>query len=177
MAICKLNSDLLRSTSCGYFLPELVDIYLANYDDLSGTPAVSADSANCSTITAITLDTSKTFYHVEPAKGSASFEDTLVVEDNGTKYRHASITFTVSGVYDACKVAALDALSLGRYFIVAKLGDGSFIGLGRLSPLEATVATLAGGGDTNGMQITLEGNVAESPLPLSEGAIATVTGA
>lgn len=168
--------DLLRSTSCGYFLPEITTIYLANSEDLSGTPAIG-EASGCTEISSITLNESAKFYKIEPAKGSASFEDTLVVEDNGTKYRHASITFTVSGKYDSCKAPQLEALSLGSYFIVVKTGDNTYIGLGRISPLEATVSTLAGGGDTNGMQITLEGNVAEVPLPLSEGAIATVIGA
>lgn len=175
MAICKLNSDLLRSTSCGYFLPEITTIFLVNYEDLDGEPATGSTSG-CTNISGISLVTGATAYHVEPAKGSASFEDTLVVEDNGTKYRHASITFNVAGVYDACKVAALDALSLGRYFVVVKTADGAYIGLGRISPLEATVATLAGGGDTNGMQITLEGNVAEAPLPLTSDAVTDILG-
>ena len=175
MAICKLNKDLLRSTSCGYSLPEIVDIYLANYEDISGT-SVSADTSGCTEITAITLNTGATFYHIEPQKNSASFEDTLTVEDNGTRYRHAQITFTVPGTYDKCKVAALDALSLGRYFVVVKTADGNYLAFGRISPLEAETVTLAGGSDTNGMQVILSGNVAESPLPLSADAVATVVG-
>lgn len=175
MAICKLNADLLKSTSCGYSLPEIVDIYLANYEDVSAT-TVSADTSGCSEITTITMATSAKFYHIEPLKNSASFEDTLVVEDNGNKYRHAQITFNVPGTYDACKVAALDALSLGRYFVVVKTADGNYLGFGRVAPLEAETVTLAGGSDSNGMQVVLSGNVAESPLPLSDGAVATVVG-
>ena len=176
MAICALNQDLTRNAGCGYSLPEIVDIYVANYEDLSGTPAVSASSAGCESITAITLNADAKFYHIEPARNSASFEDTLVVEDSGAKYRNASITFTVAGAYDQCKHAALDALSLGRYFVVVKTADGTYLGFGRISPLEAETATLAGGGDTNGIQIVLSGNIAESPLPLGEGAVATVLG-
>ena len=43
MAICKLNNNLLRTSQCGYSLPEIVDLYLVNYEDLSGTPAISTD--------------------------------------------------------------------------------------------------------------------------------------
>ena len=176
MAICKLNRNLTKTTSCGYSLPEIVDLYLINYEDFSGeTPAISADTAGCESITAIT--TGVTVYHVEPAKNSASFEDTLVVEDNGNKYRNASITFNVSGKYDACMHGSLDALALGRYFVVVKTADGNYLGFGRISPLEAETATLAGGSDTNGLQIVLAGNIAESPLPLSDEAVSTLLSA
>lgn len=170
MANCKLNKNLLRTNSCGYQLPEIVDIYLINKEDLSAATVI-ADSANCESITAITFADGGKAYHVEPAKNSASFEDTLVVQDNGTKYRNASITFNVTGIYDGCQHIALDDLSLGRFFVVVKTADGGYIGFGRLAPLEATTATLAGGTDTSGMQIVLAANQAESGLPLSDEAI------
>lgn len=176
MANCKLQKNLLRTNTCGYQLPEIVDIYLINKEDLSAA-TVATDSAGCESITAITLASEANAYHVEPAKNSASFEDTLVVQDNGTKYRNASITFNVTGVYDACQHIALDDLSLGRFFVVVKTADGQYIGFGRVAPLEATTATLAGGTDTSGMQIVLAANQAESGLPLSEGAIETLLGA
>lgn len=176
MAICALNKNLTRTASCGYSLPEIVDLYLINYEDFSGdTPAISADTAGCESITAISTG-AVAVYHVEPAKNSASFEDTLVVEDNGNKYRNASITFNVSGKYDACMHGSLDALALGRYFVVVKTADGGYLGFGRISPLEAETATLAGGSDTNGLQIVLSGNIAESPLPLSDGAVTELLG-
>ena len=177
MAICKLNKNLTRTTSCGYSLPEIVDLYLINYEDLDPTSGTEiSNSAGCESITAITLVTGASVYHVEPAKNSASFEDTLVVGDGGNKYRNASITFNVSGTYDECMHGALDALSLGRYFVVVKTADGNYLGMGRISPLEAETATLAGGSDTNGLQIVLSGNIAESPLPLSNEAVATILG-
>ena len=179
MAICKLNRNLLRSTSCGYSLPEIVDLYLVNYEDLSATTitAGSGTSEGCDEIASITLKTGANVYHVEPQKNSASFEDTLVVEDSGNKYRNASITFNVSGTYNACMHGALDALSLGRYFVVVKTADGNYLGMGRISPLEAETATLAGGSDNNGLQIVLSGNIAESPLPLADAAVDTIKGA
>ena len=169
---CKLSRDILRTTSCGYSLPEVKDIYLANYADVNTT--VSADSGGCETVSSITLEHSEKFYHIEPAKNSASFEDTLVVEDSGARYRNASVTFNISGVYNSCMHGALDALSLGRYFVVVKTADGNYLGFGRISPLEAETATLAGGSDTNGMQIVLSGNIAESPLPLSDDAVTSL---
>ena len=174
MAICTLNTNLLRTSSCGYSLPEIVDIYLVNRDSLSGDPTVqygTGTSIGCDEITAVELKDGKKVYHVEPARNSASFEDTLVVEDAGNKYRNASVTFNVTGVYNACMHGALDALALGRYFVVIKTADGNYLGMGRISPLEAETATLAGGSDNNGLQIVLSGNIAESPLPLSAEAV------
>ena len=176
MAICALNRNLTRTASCGYSLPEIVNLYLINYEDLdteSGTTITSGTgvSEGRDEIATIKLKSGTTAYHVEPAKNSASFEDTLVVEDSGNKYRNASVTFNVSGTYNACMHGALDALSLGRYFVVIKTADGNYLGMGRISPLEAETATLAGGSDTNGLQIVLSGNIAESPLPLAEAAV------
>lgn len=171
MAICALNRNLLRTTSCGYSLPEIVDIYLINAQDLSGTPVVSASSEGCEEITELSLAGNKNAYHIEPTKNSASFEDTLVVEDSGNKYRNASVTFNVAGTYDGCMKASLDALSLGRYFVIVKTADGNYLGLGRIAPLEAETVTLAGGSDTNGLQVVLSGNVAESPIPLATAAV------
>lgn len=180
MAICKLNKNLTRTSNCGYSLPEIVDLYLVNYDSLSGNPEVTlgtGTSEGCDEISAVNLKTGEKVFHVEPAKNSASFEDTLVVEDAGNKYRTATVTFNISGVYDSCMHGALDALALGRYFVVIKTADGNYLGMGRISPLEAETATLAGGSDNNGLQIVLSGNIAESPLPLSSEAVTALLAA
>lgn len=173
MAICKLNTNLTRANQCGYSLPEIVELYLVNYEDLTETalaPEVETEDG-CREISGITLASGATVAKVEPARNSASFEDTLVVEDSGNKYRNASITFNVTGTYNGCMHGALDALSLGRYFVVVKTADGNYLGFGRISPLEAETATLAGGSDNNGLQIVLSGNIAESPMPLTDEAV------
>lgn len=173
---CKLSKDILRTTSCGYSLPEVTDIYLANYEDVASS-AVAAASGGCGEeVTAITMASGAVFYHIEPAKNSASFEDALVVEDNGTKYRTHTLTFNINGMYDACMHQNLDDLSLGRYFAVIKTAEGNYLALGRLVGLEASTATVAGGGDNNGTQIVLSANVTESAIPLASGAVATVLG-
>ena len=99
-----------------------------------------------------------------------------MVEDNGNKYRTHSLTFNISGKYDACLHRDLDNLALGRYVAVVATADGSYLMLGRLGGLEAETATISGGGDNNGLQIVLSGNVTESAVPLSDGAISTVKG-
>ena len=176
MAIsCALNKDLLRTETCGYSLPEVKDIYLANYADVTSS-AIASDSGNCEEVTAITLATGATFYHIEPAKDSVEFSDELVVEDNGNKYRTHTLTFNIAGKYDACMHGVLDALSLGRYFAVVVTAEGTWLALARLTGMEASAATLSGGGDNNGITVTLSANTTESSIPLSDGAIATVRG-
>ena len=172
--VCNLANNLLRTTSCGYQLSEIVDIFLINYNDLAGTPEITASEVGQDEVTAVTLNSGASVYHIEPAKNSASFEDTLVVEDNGIKYRNASVSFTVAGAYSKVLHASIDALSLGRYTCVLKTAEGVYVMLGRIAPLEAEVVTLAGGSDTNGIQVTLSGNLAESPLTLSDAAVQDV---
>lgn len=166
MAVCALDKDLLRSTSCGYSLPQIVTLYVANFADVKTTVPEDGDE-----ISGITMVSGATFHVIEPAKNSASFTDELVTNDNGARYRTQNITFSVTGQYDKDKHSALDALSLGKYFVVAKTAEGSYIAFGRRTGLEASAASNAGGSDTNGMTITLTADVTESALPLTQEAI------
>ena len=168
MAVCSLDKDLLRTTSCGYSLPQIVTLYVANFADVKGTVPEDGDE-----ISGITMVSGATFHVVEPAKNSASFTDELVTNDNGARYRTQTITFSVTGQYDKDKHSALDALSLGKYFVVAKTAEGSYIAFGRRTGLEASAASNSGGSAdaNNGMTITLTADVTESALPLTGEAI------
>ena len=76
-------------------------------------------------------------------------------------------------------VDVLDALSLGRFVIVARLSDGSYVMFGRLTPMEAETASLESAAEAtgfNGITVTFTNSTVESPLPLSEDAVKTVTG-
>ena len=176
MAVCALDKDLLRTTSCGYSLPQIVTLYVANFADVK---QVAVTEPLADEISGITMVSGATFHAIEPAKNSASFTDEYVTNDNGARYRTQTITFSVTGQYDKDKHNALDALSLGKYFVVAKTAEGSYIAFGRRTGLEASAASNAGGSadNTNGMTITLTADVTESALPLAEGAISTVIGA
>ena len=174
MAVCSLDKDLLRSTSCGYSLPQIVTLYVANFADVKTTVPEEGDE-----ISGITMVSGATFHVIEPAKNSASFTDELVTNDNGARYRTQNITFSVTGQYDKDKHSALDALSLGKYFVVAKTAEGSYIAFGRRTGLEDSAASNSGGSAAanNGMTITMTADVTESALPLTKEAINTVIGA
>ena len=170
---CKLTHDMLRSNSCGYSLPEIVMIYLANYEDVTGY----TESTSGNEITSIGLASGTTFYKIEPARNSASFEDALVVTDNGRKYRTHTLTFSVvGGKYDAERSFDFDMLSTGKFIAVVKTAEGNYLCLGRNVGLEAETATFSGGGDTDGIQVVMSHNMAESVWPLSADAIEDVEG-
>ena len=128
------------------------------------------------TVSAITMATGATFYKIDPAKNSVTFTDELVVEDNGNKYRTHTITFNLSGKYDKDMVCPVDALSLGKFFVVVHTADDQYLALGRAVGMEASEQSVAGGGDTNGITVTLTANVTETAIPLADAAIAVVKG-
>lgn len=172
MAIsCNLQKNLTKKGGCGYSLPEVKDIYVANFSDITAAP-VDYDCTSGVSISGISAATSAdTFFHIEPAKNSVTFTDELVVEDNGNKYRTHTVTFNLSGKYDKDMVCPVDALALGRFFVVVVTADGEWLALGRSTGLEASAQSIAGGGDTNGVTVTLSANVTESATPLSSAAI------
>lgn len=177
MAICALKKDLLKSTTCGYSLPTITDIYLANFEEVSAVTisAGTGTDEGCEEVTAITMVNGAKWHHIEPQRDSVTFEDALAVGDTGNKYRTHSLTWTNGGSYDACMHGVLDALSLGRYVAVVKNAEGNYLMMGRKGGLEAESASL-NGGDTNGMVTTLSANTTESVIPLSDAAVATVIG-
>ena len=179
MAVCKLAQDILKSNTCGYSLKQIVELYLANYEDVTATTIGAPTEGKGVEVKTITLASSAKFYKIEPSKDTATFTDSLQVGDGGSKYRQTEITWNIAGSYTSGMVDILDALSLGRYAIVARLSDGSYVMFGRLTPLESTVASLTSAAEAtgfNGITVTFNNSTVESPLPLSAEAIQTVLG-
>lgn len=179
MAVCKLAQDILKSTFCGYSLKQIVELYIANAEDVTATTVGTPTEGKGVEVKTITMAASAKWYKIEPAKDTATFTDSLQVGDGGSKYRQSSITWNISGEYTAQMVDVLDALSLGRFVIVAKLSDGSYVMFGRLTPMEAETASLESAAEAtgfNGITVTFTNSTVESPLPLSDDAVKTVLG-
>ena len=179
MAVCKLTQDILKSTFCGYSLKQIVQLYLANAEYVTATTVGAPTEGTGVEVKSITMADSAKWYKIEPAKDSATFEDSLQVGDGGSKYRQSSITWNIAGEYTSKMVDVLDALSLGRFVIVAKLSDGNYVMFGRLTPMEAETANLSSAAEAtgfNGITVTFTNATVESPLPLSADAIKTVLG-
>lgn len=179
MAVCALNNDILKSTVCGYSLKQITELYLANFADVTsvevGAPEEGEGGVEVKTIT---MAASKKFYKIEPEKDSATYNDDLMVGDGGSKYRSTTITWNIGGQYTPQMVDVLDALSLGRYVIVARLSDGTYIMFGRLTAMEANAASLQSAAEAtgfNGITVTFNNNTTESPIPLSAAAITKLT--
>jgi len=186
---CNLGNDLERGTACGYSLPQIVELYLANFADVTGTTIGKPADGTGNEVQTITMKTTgegadattARWYKVEPAVNSASWSDNLGVGGNGNKYKIHTVGFSYSSAYDAAMVDNVDALALGKYIAVARMVDGSYIMLGRGAGLEAQADGVnnSGTGDPTaeaGLVVSLTGNAVESALPLSEAAINTVLG-
>lgn len=143
MAIsCSLNKDLTKKEgSCGYVLQSVATIYLANAADVTFV-TTEGDTYD---VTGVTLAESAKWYRIEPAKNTASFNDTLNVTDSGNKYRTHSLSFSVMGTYSPEMQEALDQLSLGSYVALAVFASGDGVLLGTPDAgLEASTVTNAG---------------------------------
>ena len=182
MSVCKLFKNLDRSTSCAYSLNEISKIYLANFEDV-----ISAATGYCDTtaetgllVSGISMQPDTVWYEITPAKGSGSYSDTLVANDNGSKYRVHNVGFTFNGAYDCSMPSVVDSLALGKFIAVVVNASGDYIMLGRVMGLEAETdgANWGGQGDeAAGLTVALTGNQAEASIPLTQAAIDDVIGA
>lgn len=173
MAVCLLNSGLTKDTQCGYSLPKIVELYLANFAEVTATTVTDNE------VTAITMAASAKWYKVEPAINSAAWSDNLAVGASGNKYRIHTVGFSYSSAYDSGMVDTVDALSLGKYVAVARMADGSYLMFGRNVGLEADADGVnnSGSGDASaeaGLVVSLTANTLEAALPLASAAIETV---
>ena len=64
MAVCKLAQDLLRSSFCGYSLKQIVELYLANAEDVTATTVGAPTEGNGVEVKTITMAASAKFYKV-----------------------------------------------------------------------------------------------------------------
>lgn len=167
---CRLSNNILKSNFCSYSLPDIVKIYLMNFDDVTSVTVAADATTGCEEVTGITMAQDAEVFVIEPNTG-ASFSDTLSIGNSGNKFRVHSITWTNPGSYDACAHDNTDALALGKYIAIVKTAEGQYLMLGRLAGLEASEQTLNGGADNSGVSTTLSGNQTESALPLSAAAI------
>ena len=68
MAVCKLTQDILKSTFCGYSLKQIVELYLANAEDVTATTVGAPTEGGGVEVKTITLAACAKFYKIEPAK-------------------------------------------------------------------------------------------------------------
>lgn len=181
MAICSLNKSLLRSNVCDYQLNDVVSVYLANMSDVPTSAITVEDCDGTGTTTdghvVADISTEISWAKIEPARNTGAYSDTLNVTDNGAKYRTHQVSFSFNGTYDCNMPDIVDGLSLGKYIAIVKLANGNSIMLGRVAGIEAETVTVggeAGPDNASGIEVVLNGNQAESALPVSEAAMNVV---
>lgn len=142
---CKLTRSL-PDNACSYAVAGARKLFFANWlpaqvaPESGATPvdgAIRYHETADGAIDKIILPTGEAFYEIDGAAGSLSFTDALTVGSNGGKYR----THTVNAVLprlDADMQAEADALSLGRFVVVAVDAAGRIAVLGRTGGLTAS---------------------------------------
>ena len=180
---CKLEKSILKSTSCGYTLQSVKTIYLANKADVESIvlakPKEMSGATDCGVeVSTITLDEMAKWNKIDPSTNSASFTDSLQVIDNGGKYRQHTLSFSITGAYDAQMGCNQDMLSLGEFVAVVELSSGAMIMLGNEHVgLTATSVTNTGSGSAtefSGIQVEMSADLTVSAAPLSAEAIAAI---
>lgn len=178
MAIsCNLQNSILKTSSCGYSMQKVTDLYLVNRNDVSAITRVE-EATGGEEVTAITLVDDAKWSRIQPATNSASFSDALTVLDNGGAYRTHTVSFSIAGSYTPAMVGVLNALSLGEYLVVAALANDEAILLGSQNVgLVATSATNTGAasaGDASGIAVEMAADVTVAAAPLAAEFFATL---
>lgn len=185
MAIsCNLQNSILKTSSCGYSMQKVTDLYLVNRNDVETIEREKPENAKgdgAEEIKAITLGADAKWARIQPATNSASFSDALTVLDNGGAYRTHTVSFSIAGSYTADMVGVLNALSLGEYCVVAALANDEHILLGSQNVgLVATSATNTGAasaGDASGIAVEMSADVTVAAAPLSAAAVTALKAA
>ena len=166
---CKIDANMLKSDSCAYSLPEVVELYVANYEDVVST---SFGTENTNTIETITMKgegTKAKFYRIQINKNSGSFTDNLAVGATNNKYRVHTVTFSVDRAIADSLPGEIDAFSLGKFVVIVYTASGDYLMLGRLTGMEAAESdnvSFAGGSDQSGLTVTWTANVTESAVAM-----------
>lgn len=175
---CKIDANMLKSDSCAYSLPEVVELYVANYEDVVSTSFGTTDT---NTIETITMkgegDDAAKFYRIQINKNSGSFTDNLAVGSTNNKYRIHTVTFSVDRAIADSLPGEIDAFSLGKFVVVVYTASGDYLMLGRLTGMEAAESdnvSFAGGSDQSGLTVTWTANVTESAVPVKKSALDAV---
>lgn len=174
---CKIDANMLKSDSCAYSLPEVVEVYVANFEDVTAT---EFGTTNTNTIETITMKESTNFYKIQINKNSGSFTDNLAVGSTNNKYRVHTLTFSVDRAIADTLPGEIDAFSLGKFVVVVYTASGDYLMLGRLTGMEAAESdnvSFAGGSDQSGLTVTWTANVTESAVPVKKSALDAVVAA
>lgn len=156
------HSETLRGGAfvCDVSMGGVKAIYVANYDDVSG---VTYDSGNTQ-ISAVTMNSGKTFVEYTFKRNTASFSSTLQISpENGTNFVQTDIVLGFSRM-DTAKRLEMKALSLNDLVVIVEDANQKKWYFGLSMPVQASNGDAATGTamtDKNGYTITLQANELE----------------
>lgn len=175
---CKIDNNMVKGDACAYLLPEVVELYVANFEDVVST-SFGTESGEQNSIDTITMKDASKFYRIQINKNSGSFTDNLAVGATNNKYRIHTVTFSIDRAIADTLPGEIDAFSLGKFVVVVYTASGDYLMLGRLAGMEASESdnvSFAGGSEQAGLTVTWTANVTESAVPLTAKAVSTVKG-
>lgn len=129
----------------------IVEVYVATYGSISGTPTVSGGE-----ITEINMETGAKFYKYQFRKNTGSMTSTLNVTDDGNVYVSTELSLVFSKM-ETKKRIEMNALATQDLVIIVKDANGKYWYLGETEPVNASAGEGATGQnrtDSNHYQIT-----------------------
>lgn len=162
--------------SCEGNLGGIVEVYLANKDNVT---VATGDVSGSTYITGITLSSSESFKKYYVRKNTSSMTKEVVVNDNGSTYVQTSLSLVFARM-DAAKRMEMNALCQADVVALVKDANGIVWFLG----YDDAVTLTAGGGETgtnrgdnNQYTTTLQDESADFPYPVTDAAFEATIGA
>lgn len=181
---CKLTKSL-NGKVCEYAVAGASQVWFANwYPPVTGAVAVVGAIAYQTDVDGyvdkITLPGTEEFYEVLSSDNTLSFSDTLLAGGNGGKYRQHTVN-AVLNQYDIDVLNEGDALSLGKFIVVALDNAGRLVLLGRTNGLKAPAGGFdytsgAAEADATGWTLIQQGTSTEIGPLLKNLAVLTTAG-
>ena len=176
MATClRLDQEIL--TKCRNSRPGIVEIYLANFEDVTAI-SLNAGSTQVTGITGTTAsgETSGFFYTIAQNREAAGLVDEAQINiPNGTAIYKPQLTFKISSM-DSTTRTIFKELSQASVMAIFKDLDGVYYLAGRQNGLDMETGTFNSGvasGDFKGLEVMLSGL---EPEPIIEVASTIITG-
>ena len=162
--------------SCEGNLGGILEVYLANKDNVAAVPG---EVSGVTYITGITLSDNEEFKKYYVRKNTSSMTKEVVVNDNGSTYVQTSLNLVFARM-DAAKRLEMNALCQADLVALVKDANGIVWFLG----YDDAVTLSAGGGETgtnrgdnNQYTTTLQDESADFPYPVTEDAFNAAIGA
>lgn len=154
------------SRDCATSNGGILEVYLANYADVTGVTVTS------NKVTAITMDTGKKFKTFQFRRNTSSLSSTYQInQDNGSSYVQTDLAMVFTRM-ETTKRVAVAALAQAELRAIVKDANGVYWFLGFDEPLVASAGdglTGTARGDRNAYSITLQDVSNELPYEILVG--------